>query len=36
MVRRGVLSLPHDFGDSLRSGWIADPYGNPVQLVMRR
>jgi lactoylglutathione lyase len=31
-----TLSAPHDFLDSLRSAWIADPDGNPVQLVMRR
>jgi catechol 2,3-dioxygenase-like lactoylglutathione lyase family enzyme len=31
-----VLSPPHDFLDSLRSAWIADLDGNPVQLVMRR
>ena len=31
-----VLSPPHDFGGSLRSAWIADPAGNPVQIVTRR
>lgn len=31
-----VLSPPHDFLDgALRSAWVADPEGNPVQLVMR-
>jgi catechol 2,3-dioxygenase-like lactoylglutathione lyase family enzyme len=30
------LSPPHDFLDgALRSAWVADPDGNPVQLVMR-
>jgi len=31
-----VLSPPHDFLVSLRAAWIADPEGNPVQIVMRR
>jgi len=32
-----VLSPPHDFlGGKLRSAWIADPDGNPVQLVQRK
>jgi catechol 2,3-dioxygenase-like lactoylglutathione lyase family enzyme len=31
-----VLSPPHDFAASLRAAWIADPEGNPVQIVMRR
>jgi len=31
-----VLSLPHDFLASLRAAWVADPEGNPVQIVMRR
>jgi catechol 2,3-dioxygenase-like lactoylglutathione lyase family enzyme len=32
-----VLSSPHDFPSaSLRAAWIADPDGNPVQLVTRR
>lgn len=32
-----VLSPPHDFlSASLRAAWIADPDGNPVQLVTRR
>ena len=38
MSRRGVrvLSAPHDFlGGKLRAAWVADPDGNPVQLVMR-
>ncbi len=31
-----ILSPPHDFLDGrLRSAWIADPDGNPVQLVQR-
>ncbi|HET9017653.1 MAG TPA: VOC family protein [Thermomicrobiaceae bacterium] len=32
-----ALSPPHDFLDGrLRSAWVADPDGNPVQLVQRR
>lgn len=31
-----VLSKPHDFVETLRAAWVADPDGNPVQLVMRR
>jgi catechol 2,3-dioxygenase-like lactoylglutathione lyase family enzyme len=31
-----TLSAPHDFADSLRAAWVADPDGNPVQIVMRR
>lgn len=32
-----VLSPAHDFlGGRLRSAWIADPDGNPVQIVQRR
>lgn len=31
------LSAPHDFlGGALRSAWVADPDGNPIQLVQRR
>lgn len=31
------LSPPHDFLDGrLRSAWVADPDGNPVQIVQRR
>jgi len=30
------LSEPHDFLADLRAAWIADPDGNPVQMVMRR
>jgi catechol-2,3-dioxygenase len=30
------LPAPHDFFDSLRAAWVADPDGNPVQIVMRR
>jgi uncharacterized glyoxalase superfamily protein PhnB len=31
------LSPPHDFlADTLRSAWVADPDGNPIQLVQRR
>jgi catechol 2,3-dioxygenase-like lactoylglutathione lyase family enzyme len=30
------LSDPHDWLESLRVAWVADPDGNPVQLVQRR
>src|SRR4051812_38217523 len=30
------LAAPHDFLGSVRAGWVADPEGNPVELVMRR
>jgi catechol 2,3-dioxygenase-like lactoylglutathione lyase family enzyme len=30
------LSEPHDFLAALRAAWVADPDGNPVQIVMRR
>lgn len=32
----GSLSPPHDYGRGLRAAWIADPDGNPVQVVTRR
>lgn len=33
----GVISAPHDFLDAaLRAAWVADPDGNPVQIVARR
>jgi catechol 2,3-dioxygenase-like lactoylglutathione lyase family enzyme len=31
-----TLSPPHDFLDSLRAAWVADPEGNPVQIVTHR
>jgi predicted enzyme related to lactoylglutathione lyase len=32
-----LLSPAHDFlGGKLRAGWIADPDGNPIQLVQRK
>jgi catechol 2,3-dioxygenase-like lactoylglutathione lyase family enzyme len=31
-----TLSPPHDFGGTLRAAWVADPDGNPVQIVMRQ
>ena len=31
-----TLSPPHDFLDSHRAAWVADPEGNPVQIVTRR
>ncbi len=39
LVAKGapVLSPPHDFLDGkLRAAWIADPDGNPIQLVQRK
>ena len=39
LVAKGapVLSPAHDFLDGkLRSAWVADPDGNPIQLVQRR
>jgi predicted enzyme related to lactoylglutathione lyase len=39
LVAKGapLLSPAHDFLDGkLRSAWIADPDGNPIQLVQRR
>lgn len=30
------LSPPHDFLGFLRVAWVADPDGNPIQLVQRR
>jgi predicted enzyme related to lactoylglutathione lyase len=30
------LSPPHDFLSGLRSAWVADPDGNPIQLVQHR
>lgn len=30
------LSDPHDFLGHLRVAWVADPDGNPIQLVQRR
>jgi predicted enzyme related to lactoylglutathione lyase len=30
------LAPPHDFLGSVRAAWVADPEGNPVELVMRR
>ncbi|MDR2984258.1 MAG: VOC family protein [Nocardiopsaceae bacterium] len=38
LAAKGVttLSAPHDFLESLRAAWVADPDGNPVQIVMRR
>jgi predicted enzyme related to lactoylglutathione lyase len=31
-----TLAAPHDFlGGTLRAAWIADPEGNPIQLVQR-
>ena len=38
LVARGAASLsaPHDFMSSLRAAWVADPDGNPIQLVQKR
>ncbi len=30
------LSPPHDFIGTMRAAWVADPDGNPVQIVARR
>jgi catechol 2,3-dioxygenase-like lactoylglutathione lyase family enzyme len=37
MRARGAPSLspPHNFAGILRAGWVADPDGNPVQMVAR-
>jgi catechol 2,3-dioxygenase-like lactoylglutathione lyase family enzyme len=31
-----ALSEPHDWLESLRVAWVADPDGNPIELVQRR
>ncbi|MCO7126984.1 VOC family protein [Sporolactobacillus shoreicorticis] len=31
-----LLSEPHDFLGHLRSGWIRDPDGNPIQVVCKK
>jgi catechol 2,3-dioxygenase-like lactoylglutathione lyase family enzyme len=31
-----LLSIPHDFLNNLRSGWVLDPDGNPIQIVCKR
>lgn len=31
-----MLSEPHDFLHNLRSGWVQDPDGNPIQIVCKR
>lgn len=31
-----ALSAPHDFLADLRAAWIADPDGNPVEIVQKR
>lgn len=31
-----ILSRPHDFLADLRLAWVADPDGNPIQIVQRR
>lgn len=39
LLERGakLLSKPHDFLDNkLRSGWVGDPDGNPIQIVCKR
>jgi len=30
------LSPPHNFLSNLRSAWVTDPYGNPIQLAQHR
>ena len=38
LTEKGVVSLsaPHDFLQSLRVAWVADPEGNPIQIVAHR
>jgi hypothetical protein len=38
LVAKGVPSVrpPHDFLSTLRSAWVMDPDGNPVEIVTRR
>lgn len=38
LVEKGVPSVrpPHNFLSSLRSAWVMDPDGNPVEIVTRR
>lgn len=38
LTAKGVrsLSAPHDFLGSLRAAWVADPDGNPVEIVAKR
>jgi catechol 2,3-dioxygenase-like lactoylglutathione lyase family enzyme len=38
LVEKEVPSItpPHDFLSSLRSAWVMDPDGNPVEIVTRR
>ncbi|HEX8996158.1 MAG TPA: VOC family protein [Ktedonobacterales bacterium] len=38
LIEQGApsVSAPHDFLAALRSAWVMDPDGNPVQLVSRR
>lgn len=31
-----MLSEPHNFLNDLRSGWVQDPDGNPIQIVCKR
>ena len=37
-IHDGAPSLrpPHDFGPTLRTAWVADPDGNPINLAQRR
>ena len=37
LIAQGVsgISAPHTFLGSLRSAWVIDPDGNPIQIVMR-
>lgn len=38
LVANGVASVipPHDFLETLRTAWLMDPDGNPVQIVMKK
>jgi catechol 2,3-dioxygenase-like lactoylglutathione lyase family enzyme len=31
-----LVSAPHDWLDNLRLAWLADPDGNPIQVVQKR
>ena len=37
LLERGATSIsaPHDFIGTLRGAWVADPEGNPIQLVAK-
>lgn len=37
LIEKGIISLskPHTFLDTVRSAWVSDPDGNPIQLVSK-